>query len=269
MRKSTLCILLLLALVSNVAWAETKIGSSSIQKSIDNALRAGDLENKAKKARESKDYERAIRYYKEAIVLSPYDFSSRFALGDTYKEGGMLDNAITEYKKVLEILPNNRHALFTLGSIHYEKNLLLEATNYFYKAGLICAEQGDTEMLEKTYEGLRLSGQTSKIASLKIKLWYYKGKKAFDAKDYGEAIKCFEKNIQLGGNYVKVHIFLALAYLEKGLSDASANHSYKAGIFFFNLGERENALQAYQVLKLANSPKLEQALFEKLYPELQ
>ncbi len=268
MRKLTSCILLLLALVSNMAWAGTETGPSSIQNAIDNALRTGDLENKAKKARESRNYERAIKYYKEAIALSPYDFSSRLALGDTYKERGMLDEAIAEYKEILEIRPNSRYALLTLGSIHYEKNLLLEATNYFYKAGLICAELGDEGMLAKAYEGLTLSGQTSKIESLKIKAWYYKGKKAFDAKNYDEAITYFEKNIQLGGNYVKVHIFLALAYLEKGLSDLSADHSYKAGILFLNLGDRENAVQAYQVLKLANSPKLEQALFEKLYPEL-
>jgi tetratricopeptide (TPR) repeat protein len=268
MKKLASLILLTLVFPSALLWANTENGSTSIQKAIANALLADNLENKARKARESKNYNLAIKYYKEVIALAPYDFSSRFALGDTYKEKGMLDEAIAEYKNILDILPHNKYALLNLGSIHYKNNLLLEATNYFYEAGLECAEQGDKETLSKAYEGLKLTGETSKIKLLKANEWYYKGDKAFDAKKYGEAIKCFEKSINLGYNFAKVHKSLGLAYLEKDFSDLSADHFYRAGILYLEHGDRESALFAYNSLRLTSSSKLAKALFVKLYPEI-
>jgi len=59
--------------------------------------------------------------------------------------------------------------------------------------------------------------------------WFNKGVKAFNTKNYEEAIKCFKKAITINPNNERIHYNLGITYYEKGMLD-EAIAEYKKGI---------------------------------------
>jgi tetratricopeptide (TPR) repeat protein len=138
-----------------------------------------------------KDYDEAIKCYKEAIALNPKLAKAHYNLGTNYSNKGMLDEAIPEFKQALTINPNYAEAHNNLGNVYDKKGMLDEAlseykkavtinpdlppANYnlglsysrkglnylaaehLHKAGLLFLKQGNREWALRAYEDLKLT----------------------------------------------------------------------------------------------------------------
>ena len=96
--------------------------------------------------------------------------------------------------------------------------------------------------------------------------WLEKGKEAYEAKNYTEAVKCFTEAIALNENDPNTHYQLGSAYFAQRDIKQAASHFYHAGLLFFKNGDKGSALKAYTMLRRTNSKKLEKTLFEEMYP---
>ena len=97
--------------------------------------------------------------------------------------------------------------------------------------------------------------------------WIEKGQEAYEAENYDESVKCFQKAVSIKPNDANAHYNLGFAYDEKGLNTLAAEYLYKAGLLYLEQGDREGALKAYEGLKPTKSKELEQSLFKELYPK--
>ena len=96
--------------------------------------------------------------------------------------------------------------------------------------------------------------------------WLEKGQEAYEAKNYTEAIRCFTKAIALNEDQPNTYYQLGSAYFAQGDTKQAANHFFQAGLLFLKNGDKGSALRAYTMLRKTNSKKLEQTLFEEMYP---
>ena len=165
-----------------------------------------------------------------------------FKKGNTALDVKNYDEAISMYKKAIVINPDFAEAHYNLGWIYVEKGMLDEAISEYKKTITINPDLANAHFnLGRIYEK----------------------KERLD-----EAISEYKKAIAINPNYADAHFNLGFAYGVKGILSISADHLYKAGIQYLKQGDRDSALKTYEVLKKTNSKELEQALYEKLYPEL-
>ncbi len=157
-------------------------------------------------------------------------------------EARSYDVAITFFKKAIAIDPNDSESLLNMGLAYSKKGKTKEAISYYQKTIAV-----DSNLAEAHYHLGVAYNEKGKI---------------------DKAIPPLKKAIDLGYNNAEIHALLGDIYLSKGLKSSAAEHLYKAGIFYIKQGHRESALFAYDALKETNSKKLEQALFEKLHPEI-
>lgn len=157
-------------------------------------------------------------------------------------EVGFYNVAITCFKKAIAIDPNDSVSLLNMGLAYSKKGKTKEAISYYQKTIAV-----DPNLVEAHYHLGVAYNEKGKI---------------------DKAIPSLKKAIDLGYNNAEVHALLGDIYLRKGPKSFAAEHLYKAGILYIKQGHRESALCAYDALKEAHSKELEQALFEKLHPEI-
>ena len=156
-------------------------------------------------AYKNKDYDKAIEYYKKAIVLNPNLAKAHYNLGTNYSNKGMLDEAISEFEQVLTIDPDYAEAHNNLGNVYSEKGMVDEslseyekaitinpdlpqahynigfsylqkglnslAADHLLKAGLLYLEKGDKESALVTYEVLKRTDSEEQEKTLFEKLY--------------------------------------------------------------------------------------------------
>ena len=178
-------------LVASIAYTDTfKLDLDLQQNGITNkAAEADEWLAKGNTAYNAKDYDEAIKCYKQATALDPSFASAYYNLGIIYSAKGLLDEAISAYKKVLTIKPdyyvarNNLgsaymkkgmldeaiselkgvlaskpdfpHAHFNLGECYFTKGDKTLAADYYYKAGILFVGRGDKEWTKKSYDSLK------------------------------------------------------------------------------------------------------------------
>lgn len=139
-----------------------------------------------------------------------------------------------------------------------KKPILLIVVILFFLAGVVWAEKEERKKI----------GMDGRIEeAIEVKKWCKRGIKAQKTQNYDEAIACYKEAIDINPNYALAYHNLGYAYYKKGLNSLAADHFYKAGLLHLEQGNRDNALKAYEGLKLTKSKKLEHTFFEKLYPE--
>ena len=162
----------------------------------------------------------------------------------------MLDEAISEYKKAIIINPNLPFAHYCLGDIYRKKEMYDQAISEYKK---VIANAPNDEDFTKIFPYQAHFG----IAYI----YSEKGMK-------DEAISEYKEVLTINPDNSRTHFNIALEYGKKGSMSLASDHFYKAGLLYIKEDNREGALKAYELLKKTDSKKLEQALFEKLYPEL-
>ena len=125
MKKSLSLIVLMLIFTACMAHVET----------AEEWLKKGDEAIKAK------NYDEAIKCYKQAIVIDPDKAAVHYYLGFAYDEKKMLDEAIAEYEKAIAIDPDYADAHYNLGSAYLSKGFKDLASDHLYKANLLYLKQ--------------------------------------------------------------------------------------------------------------------------------
>ena len=87
-----------------------------------------------KYAAESRDYDRAVKHYKEALKASPRSKEILFTLGALYQKNGEYDKAKNIYKKIIDMYPLDANGRLCLGGLYLAKNRLDYAVDELQKA---------------------------------------------------------------------------------------------------------------------------------------
>lgn len=85
--------------------------------------------------RHLKDFDKALKYAKEAYTLNPKDINSRILIGNIYFETGKYKEALDHYSSALELAPENSQLLYNIASSHMKLGDEFAAIEYFKKAG--------------------------------------------------------------------------------------------------------------------------------------
>jgi len=87
-----------------------------------------------KYAAESRDYDRAVKHYKEALKASPKSKEILFTLGALYQKTGEYDKAKNIYKKIIDMYPLDANAHLCLGDLYLAQNRINYAVDELQKA---------------------------------------------------------------------------------------------------------------------------------------
>jgi superkiller protein 3 len=82
-------------------------------------------------------YKDAVREYKKALILSPYNTNIMNWLGYTYQNMGEMEKSISIYKRAIDADPQNIIAYNDLGMIYAKDKKFKAAKGYFLRASSI------------------------------------------------------------------------------------------------------------------------------------
>lgn len=276
MKKIIIAIVLILIFTACMARVKTVNGKESRSKVVE-VVGEGEWLLKGSEALKAENHDKAIECFLKAIAITPNDARAHYNLGIAYSKKGMLDESMAEYKKAIGIDPKFAEAHNNLGNVYGTKGMIDEEISEYKKAitlnpnlteahnnlGFVYSERGMLDEAITEYKQAIAINPNHVLAHNNLGIAYNeKGMLA-------EAISEFKRTISIDPNNALAHHILGIAYNKKGLNSLAAEHYYKAGLLYIKRGDRENALKAYEDLKLTHSEEEEKALFEKLHPELE
>lgn len=181
-----------------------------------------------------REFEKAIKTYKEAIEVNPDDKEIYFNLGLVYFKVNRLNESIVAYKNAIKIKPDDEHIHNNLGMAYMKLERFDEAIISFqeairlrsdygdahYDLGLVYAQKGNTNEAIVSFEEAIKSNPNDKGAYFNLGLAYRK----LELLD--KAISAYKKAITLNPNYELAYFFLGAAYGANGQLD-EARKAYK------------------------------------------
>jgi len=157
-----------------------------------------------KYAAETRDYDRAVKHYKEALKTSPGSKEVLFTLGALYQKTGEYDKAKNIYKKIIDMHPLDANARLCLGDLYLAQNKLDYAVGELQKA---------TELDRENSAAYRNLGFAQLLGGA-----YYSASKSLEravALNTNDALACFDLGVaysKLGKSKKATRIF------QKGLA---------------------------------------------------
>lgn len=173
------------------------------------------LHNAASTHLSRQEYDKAITYLRELIVIQPTNISFLQTTGYCYHELRQCDEALKCFNKVLELDPNNYNSLFFKAKIlenqgrHNESTEYLDkiiklrpndANNWFYKASNLVALKQYAEADLYFNKAIELNPKLDY-------LWYQKGFNLVTLKQYDHALVCFDKALILNPGLYHIWYF--------------------------------------------------------------
>ncbi|HJP17340.1 MAG TPA: tetratricopeptide repeat protein, partial [Nitrospinota bacterium] len=155
---------------------------------------------------QSKEYSKAIVYFKKAISINPKIEDYHFNLGAAYERLKQYDETIEEMKKVLEINPNHSNAHNFIGYLYADLDIdLKEAEEHLNKATALEPENGyfldslgwiyyKKGMFRKALEEVQ---KAIKLIPEDPTIYLHLGEIYFSLKNYKEAEIALEKSFEL------------------------------------------------------------------------
>ncbi len=101
--------------------------------------------NEAKRLTKKGRHEEALKYYKKALKLNPYDEMALCLKAQAHVEMGDMDKAVSTVSEVLRTKPNSLPAWFTLANGAFQLELWKDASECFEKILEISPENLDAE----------------------------------------------------------------------------------------------------------------------------
>jgi eukaryotic-like serine/threonine-protein kinase len=152
---------------------------------------------------EQKHREEAIRFYTVAVALRPNSAAARNNLGNVFLDQKNVTEAIAYYRKAIELDPKMAAAHNNLGNAFHRQKNLAESIAHYKKA----IEFGPTIAVYQLNLGAVLCD---------------------DLKDYGKAVACFRKAIEIDLNYADAYCGLGNALSAQNKLDEAMRHYRKA-----------------------------------------
>lgn len=183
-------------------------------------------------------FDEAINNFRSARTLRPDYVATPVNLGNIFLELNRLDDAIENFNAALKIDPNNPAAHYGLGQVSISKRSYSEAVEHFqktlaqlpganrvhYSLAMAYRGLGDTEkvkahLAQQGTVGVRVSDPLVEALQDLIegeRLYLARGKLAFEAKRYGEAVTEFRKAVAAKPDSVTARINLGAALTQIG-----------------------------------------------------
>jgi tetratricopeptide (TPR) repeat protein len=183
-------------------------------------------------------YDEAIRRYQSARTLRPDYVATLVNLGNIFLELNRLDEATVNFRAALEIDVNNPAAHYGLGQIALSKRAYAEAVAHFEKTlaqtpaanrvhyslamayrGLGNAEQVKAHLAQQGTVGVRVADPVvDRLPDLIAgeRLYLSRGKVAFEAQRYADAVAEFRKAVAARPDSVTARVNLGAALSQTG-----------------------------------------------------
>jgi tetratricopeptide (TPR) repeat protein len=188
----------------------------------------------------SGNQDEAIIGFKRLLDIDPKDTKPYFHLGNLYKERGELDEAILYMKSAVNLDPEGPVFRNNLGALYLKKKMYAEAEteirtalsfersipikNAHFNLGLLHEERGEIPLAIEEYKKEQETSPFNHQPDFNLGLLYVKMKELDNA--IKEFKSCIEKNEKFGSAYV----FLAKAYMDKGIDLNEAAQLAEKGI---------------------------------------
>ncbi len=157
--------------------------------------------------KETYRYDEAINEYRMVLWYDPINLQAYKALCQIYEDRGDYDNAILMYKKLIELNPNNPIYYSNLANIKYMKGEIKEAISNYHHAIMLNPNKNWTSVISQTL------GYVFAEAD----------------KNYDAAISAYQSAFLLTPRDIDIYINLGSAFYDKGDFD-SALSVYKLAL---------------------------------------
>lgn len=173
------------------------------------------LHNAASTHLSRQEYDKAITYLSELIVIQPTNISFLQTTGYCYHELRQCDEALKCFNKVLELDPNNYNSLFFKAKILENQGRHNESTEYLDKV-IKLRPNDENNWFYKAFNLVALKQYAeadlyfNKAIELNPKLdylWYQKGFNLVTLNQYGQALVCFDKALMLNPRLYHIWYF--------------------------------------------------------------
>ncbi len=205
-------------------------------------------------------FDDALEEYAKGAQYEPYSAQVIYELATIFDEKGNTDGAIKLYQRTLEIEPSHAQAHLSLGDILYARGDTATALIHYQKALSLMPHIKDTfyEPLEPYFAGLMTADEVMLILEKAMlvlpddpRSYFYAGNLEADAGNAEQAIKHYEKTIQIIeadasyleielplGNFNEVYLKLGELYHQQGDIEASVVYFKRALVVDPGLADR-------------------------------
>ena len=117
------------------------------------------------------EHDAAIREFKKALVMSPYDGTLLFALANAHFRKGDFEEARQRYEEAIRYIPDHADAYYNLGLLYFRGGRLEKAEDAFQKSVSLKSDQPDVYyLLNLLYrkEGLLSKAEEAKARALAL-----------------------------------------------------------------------------------------------------
>jgi tetratricopeptide (TPR) repeat protein len=221
----------------------------------------------------SKNYDQAIRYFKEAVEINPMSLSTMLGLGEAYSRNNLKDEALDTFRRTVIQAPLSGYTNYRLGNLYRELgnhdesiNVLKRAPRYAYARLTLGKIYLEDEEFEKALEEFR---QASQLNSHLSEAWVNIAWTILQTEEttlIKEALRAARRSLQLEKNEKQLwHRHAILAYClyrskkkEQALTEAKkavergpeqAQAHYYLALAQSGLGQYENARQSIERVK--------------------
>ncbi len=184
--------------------------------------------------------EEAIVGFKRLIDIDPKDTKPYFHLGDIYEVRGELDEAITNLKSAVALDPESPAFHNNLGALYLKKKMYAEAEkeirtalsfersipiqNAHFNLGLLHEERGEIPLAIEEYKKEQETSPYNNKPDFNLGLLYVK------INQLDNAIEEFRSCIKKNDKFSDAYVFLAKAYMDKGMDLNEAAQLAEKGI---------------------------------------
>ncbi|KAL4511042.1 hypothetical protein ABPG73_008120 [Tetrahymena malaccensis] len=169
----------------------------------------------------------AIKSYQRCIELNPKDYKALHNLAQAYYSKGMQDEMIKTCERCIELNPNDYKAFKYLGVAFQRKRMVDKAIELYQRCleinpkDRICQKKKNSYQWNQAYELILIICQ-KKIPNYS-EFWFYLGYTQDQINLLSEAIKSYQRCIQLNPNSYRAFGNLGKAYEDKGMLDEAIN----------------------------------------------
>ncbi len=227
---------------------------SSMDKLFNQQIDANSLYQNGRKYFNSEEFEQALKNFKQALELDPKKSLYYFDIGNTYFNMQKYNEAIDNFNKSIELDDSDAMKYYIIGLAYYNLDKIKKAIKNLGMA--IELEPSNQDYIDTKIELEKLFNQQLDANSL-----YQNGRKHFNSEEFSEALKNFEKAIELDDSDAEKYYMLGKTYANMEeynkaidnfniaieLDDSDAEKYYILGLAYAYIEEYNKAIKNLEI----------------------